>query len=99
MPWQHTNLHTSIAHFLKPATPAAPDARAWVIAGFHTGRSQMRGFFDPDALAAHALQLERIWEVDCLGNERAWVPEREGEDATGARRWLAVGIVKSVAEA
>ncbi|CAI4212941.1 unnamed protein product [Parascedosporium putredinis] len=59
----------------------------------------MRGFFDPDALAAHALQLDRIWEVDCLGNERAWVPEREGEEATGARRWLAVGIVKSVAEA
>jgi len=96
MPWQHANLQTSISHFLKPAS-LNPDARAWVIAGFHTGRAKMRGFFDAAALAEKGLEVERLWEVDCLGVEREWVWEREGEDAGNRRRWLAVGILKSVA--
>ncbi|PKS11674.1 hypothetical protein jhhlp_001825 [Lomentospora prolificans] len=97
MPWQHTNLQTSIAHFLKPVS-VNPSARAWVIAGFHTGRHQMRGFFDPASLAAKGLEVEHMWEVDCVGVEREWVVEREGEDVATRRRWLAVGILKSVAE-
>ncbi|KAG5915327.1 hypothetical protein E4U42_008110, partial [Claviceps africana] len=74
MPWQHENLHRSIDHFLRRDDP---DARCWVVAGFHTGRRNMRGFFDDDALARHHLVVDVIWERDCDGRERAWSWDRE----------------------
>ncbi|RYP69527.1 hypothetical protein DL771_006042 [Monosporascus sp. 5C6A] len=37
MPWQHANLRRSVGWFLAPG----PEARAWVVAGFHTGRVQI----------------------------------------------------------
>ena len=87
MPWQHQNLLASTAHLLK----RSPTARAWIIAGFHTGRRNMRGFFDPASLRAAGLVAEYLWEVDCMGVERAWAWEREGEDV---RRWCSVGVLK-----
>lgn len=89
MPWQHANLQRSIAFFLKQTA----DARCWVVAGFHTGRVKMRDFFAADALADAGLELERIWERDCNGQERPWDWDRE-EDPTTRKRWLAVGIIK-----
>lgn len=44
MPWQHANLMRSIEWFLADNG----DARAWVVAGFHTGRQKMRDFFKVD---------------------------------------------------
>ncbi|KAK2736100.1 Protein N-methyltransferase NNT1-like protein 1 [Colletotrichum kahawae] len=90
MPWQHANLHKSIAWFLRDG----PDSRCWVVAGFHTGRPKMRGFFDVAALAEAGLEIERIWERDCDGVEREWVWDRGIEDVTIRKRWLVCGILR-----
>ncbi|OTB05252.1 hypothetical protein M426DRAFT_57193 [Hypoxylon sp. CI-4A] len=97
MPWQHANLHRSIAWFLKEDSDSNPDsrnARAWVIAGFHTGRAKMRGFFEDAALAEAGLEVESIWERDCDGVEREWVWDRGVEDISERKRWLVVGVLK-----
>lgn len=88
MPHQHANLHLSIAHFLAPA------GRAWVVAGFHTGREKMRGFYDETALLKAGLEIERIWERNAEGWDREWVTDRGVEDVTERKRWLVVGILK-----
>ncbi|KAF4982020.1 hypothetical protein FZEAL_2270 [Fusarium zealandicum] len=89
MPWQHVNLHRSIAFFLRQT----PEARCWVVAGFHTGRPKMRGFYEAAALKEAGLEVERIWERDCNGEERAWDPERD-DDITVRKRWLVVASLK-----
>ncbi|KAH6682446.1 hypothetical protein EV126DRAFT_513546 [Verticillium dahliae] len=88
MPWLHDALLASISHFLADT----PDARVWIVAGFHSGREKMRRFFDADFLAAATLEVESIWERDAAGVERAWVDERPGEEAAGRKRWLVVAI-------
>lgn len=94
MPWQHENLRKSIGWFLKDG----PEARAWVVAGFHTGRDSMCGFFDADALASDGgLEVERIWERDCDGVDREWVLDRGSEDITTRKRWLVVAVLRRVA--
>ncbi|KAI1414269.1 hypothetical protein F5Y13DRAFT_159150 [Hypoxylon sp. FL1857] len=93
MPWQHANLHKSIAWFLKTPTSSS-SARAWIIAGFHTGRAKMRGFFEDAALAAEGLELESIWERDCDGVEREWVWDRGQEDVSERKRWLVVSVLR-----
>ncbi|KAF4898437.1 Protein N-terminal and lysine N-methyltransferase EFM7 [Colletotrichum viniferum] len=90
MPWHHANLHKSIAWFLRDG----PDARCWVVAGFHTGRPKMRGFFDEAALAEAGLDIERIWERDCDGVEREWLWDRGIEDVTIRKRWLVCGVLR-----
>ncbi|KAI0157319.1 hypothetical protein GGR57DRAFT_461563 [Xylariaceae sp. FL1272] len=98
MPWQHWNLLRSIAHFLKPSLPGCAEsretARAWVIGAFHTGRANVRSFFDEAGLARHGLEVERIWERDCDGVERAWVGDRGVEDLSVLKRWLVIGILR-----
>ncbi|CAM1510247.1 Fc.00g005820.m01.CDS01 [Cosmosporella sp. VM-42] len=89
MPWQHANLHQSIAFFLRQT----PEARCWVVAGFHTGREKMRGFYDDEALGLVGLELEHIWERDCNGEERPWETDRE-DDITVRKRWLVVASLK-----
>ncbi|POR33436.1 Protein N-methyltransferase NNT1 [Tolypocladium paradoxum] len=89
MPWQHGNLHRSVDHFLA----ATAEARCWVVAGFHTGREKMCGFFAEQALRAAGLALERIWERDCDGAEREWSWDRE-DDVTVRKRWLVVAVLK-----
>lgn len=91
MPWEHANLLASIAHFLRPVETS----RAWVVAGFHTGREKMRGFFDPDALARAGLELDCIWERDCNGVERDWSLDRE-EYVSVRKRWLVVASLKPI---
>lgn len=88
MPWQHGNLLKSIRHFLEP------DGRAWVIAGFHTGREKMRGFYEKSALDAAGLRIENIWERNAEGNDREWVEDRGKEDITERKRWLVIAILK-----
>ncbi|KAF6835809.1 Protein N-methyltransferase NNT1-like protein 1 [Colletotrichum plurivorum] len=90
MPWQHANLHKSIAWFLREG----PEARCWVVAGFHTGRPKMRGFFEEAALAEAGLEVELIWERDCDGDEREWASDRGGEDVTIRKRWLVCTVLK-----
>jgi len=92
MPHQHGNLLRSIRWFL------AAGGRAWVIAGFHTGREKMRGFYGKDALEMAGLEVERIWERNADGGEREWVEDRGREDVTERKRWLVVGILKRVGD-
>lgn len=88
MPPQHENLLRSIRWFLKE------DGRAWVVAGFHTGRAKMRGFYAEEALKEADLEIEKIWERNAEGGERRWVEDRGIEDVTERKRWLVVGILR-----
>jgi predicted nicotinamide N-methyase len=94
MPWQHDALRRSVAWFLREDEAA----RAWVVAGFHTGRERMRGFFEEEALAGVGLEVERMWERDCDGREREWAWDRGAEDVTERKRWLVVAILRRVRE-
>ena len=90
MPWQHENLHRSIAYFLSNTDP---EARAWVVAGFHTGKENLTAFFAEEKLESAGLRLERIWERNCIGEDRAWNAVME-EDSTARKRWSVIGIIK-----
>jgi nicotinamide N-methyltransferase len=89
MPWQHLNLLKSIRWFMKAG------GKAWVVAGFHTGRAKMRGFYEESALSEAGLEIEKIWERNAEGTEREWVLDRGFEDVTERKRWLVVGILRS----
>jgi len=88
MPWEHLNLLKSIAWFMKDG------GRAWVVAALHTGRQKMRGFFEEEKLQETGLVIERIWERDATGKERAWVSDRGIEDVTERKRWLVIAILR-----
>lgn len=90
MPWQHDNLLQSIEWFLKDGG----EARCWVIAGFHTGREKLRGFFEEERLQKAGLEIERIWERDCDGIEREWAWDRVYEDPVARKRWLVCAVLK-----
>ena len=90
MPWQHTNLHKSISWFLKDT----PEARCWVVAGFHSGREKMREFFGADALAKEGLEVEHIYEKECDGKEREWAWDRGYEEIGIRKRWLVSASLK-----
>ncbi|KAI0124359.1 hypothetical protein BJ170DRAFT_81300 [Xylariales sp. AK1849] len=90
MPWQHASLQRSIAWFMKDDA----EARAWIVAGFHTGRHNMCEFFKEKALADVGLEVEQIWERDCDGEEREWQTVRE--DDSLRKRWLVVATLKRV---
>lgn len=88
MPWQHANLMKSISWFLKP------HGKAWVVAGFHTGRAKMAKFYGEELLSEHGLELESIVERDPNGHERAWVFDRGIEDVSERKRWLVISVLK-----
>jgi nicotinamide N-methyltransferase len=88
MPWQHSNLLKSIRWFL------AEDGKAWVVAGFHTGREKMRGFYEESLLEENGLDIERIYEKNADGSEREWVADRGMEDVTERKRWLVVAVLR-----
>lgn len=92
MPWQHDNLRRSVAWFMKEGE----EARAWVVAGFHTGREKMALFFDEKKLIEVGLEVETIWERDCNGVDREWATNRGIEDISVRKRWLVVGVLRRV---
>lgn len=92
MPYQHANLQRSIGWFMKDG----PESRAWVVAGFHSGRDKMSGFFEQDALRSVGLEVEHIWERDCEGIERPWSPDRGAEDPGIRKRWLTIAILRRI---
>lgn len=85
MDGEHYGLAQSISHFLSPEE----HARAWVIAGFHTGRPKLVAFFDIATQAG--LEIDEIWELDADGHEREWAREREDSEKN---RWMVVAILK-----
>ena len=85
MDGNHYGLAQSIAHFLSDKE----EARAWVIAGFHTGRAKLVSFFD--IISQAGLEVEAIWEQDADGYKRDWDREREDKERN---RWMVVAILK-----
>jgi EEF1A N-terminal glycine/lysine methyltransferase len=90
MPWQHEDLRRSVAWFLSDDA----GARAWVVAGIHTGRAKMCRFFDEQGLKSVGLEIEKIWERDCDGAKREWLWDRGTEDVSERKRWLAVAVLR-----
>lgn len=90
MPHQHENLVKSMLHMLN----LDPTARVLAIAGFHTGRAKLAGFFEE--AVARGLDIEDIYEEDAKGVRREWSPERDGgrEDHTERKRWLVIAVLK-----
>lgn len=87
---QHANLVRTMRWFL------APGGRVWVVAGFHTGRAVVEGFFE-EAVAG-GFTVENIYERDLNaegvnGGEvrRRWMVEREGVE--NRKRWCVVAVL------
>jgi hypothetical protein len=91
MPYEHENLARSMLHFLSES----PDARVHVIAGFHTGRAKMAGFFE-ETVPEVGLEVEDIFEINAEGARRAWAKERDGgrEDIGERKKWLVVARLR-----
>jgi len=83
---QHENLAKSVKALL------ARDGEFLAVAGFHTGRAKVAGFFD--AAEKAGLASVAIKERDVDGNDREWVRDRGQEDPVERKRWLAIGIFK-----
>ncbi len=92
MPSQHRNLARSMVHFLSTATEEEEEGRVFVVAGFHTGRAKVAGFFE--TAEEEGLVVERIEEVDVDGRRREWMQVREGEDLGDRKRWVVVAVLK-----
>ncbi|KAF1986833.1 hypothetical protein K402DRAFT_393460 [Aulographum hederae CBS 113979] len=89
MPHEHHNLARSMLHFLSPAD----EARVLVLAGFHTGRSNLAPFFE-EVVPDEGLKVEEIWECDIDGKRRDWDPLREEEAGGERNKWLVVARLR-----
>lgn len=89
MPQVHQELASSMLHFLSHDS----DARVFTIAGFHTGRAKLAGFFD--VAVEQGLEVEEIFEEDVDGVRRSWAKERDGgrENPTERKRWLVIAVL------
>ena len=90
MPGQHLNLVRSMLHFLT----LDPCGRVFAIAGFHTGRQKLAGFFD--IAVEEGLDIEEIYEENADGVRREWRKERDGgrEDHNERKKWLVIAILR-----
>ncbi|KAL2819342.1 hypothetical protein BDW59DRAFT_165076 [Aspergillus cavernicola] len=89
MPLEHENLVRTMKWFL------APEGKVWVVAGFHTGRGILAGFFE--TAGRMGLEVERIYERDLMSSgecRRAWVSEREGEGLENRKRWCVIALLR-----
>ncbi|OQE47293.1 hypothetical protein PENCOP_c001G00721 [Penicillium coprophilum] len=94
---QHENLARTMQWFLSPG------GKVWVVAGFHTGRAIVAGFFE--TVAEYGFVTERIYERDLVarledGGEirREWAPVREGEGTENQKRWCVIAVLKRKGE-
>ena len=90
---EHEALAKSMRHFLS----SDARARVWVVAGWHTGKKKVAGFFETARLRTR-LVPEWIKEVDTDFVTREWRPPEEGEvEVEGERnRWMVVAVLKIV---
>lgn len=102
---QHENLARTLLWFLSDGKGNdIKEGRAWVVAGFHTGRTIVANFFE--TAVAMGLEIESIYERDLNAGEeeaakaeqgevrRAWEPVRVGEGPENRRRWCVIAILK-----
>lgn len=72
-------------------------ARVWVVAGWHTGKRKVAGFFRTARERAR-LEVEGRWEVDTDFRAREWVEPGKGEwgeESLGDRnRWMVVAVLR-----
>ncbi|KAJ5208528.1 hypothetical protein N7449_002907 [Penicillium cf. viridicatum] len=94
---QHENLARTMQWFLSPG------GKVWVVAGFHTGRAIVAGFFE--TVLENGFVIESIYERDLVarledGGEirREWVPVREGEGTENQKRWCVIAVLKRKGE-
>lgn len=88
---EHENLVKSMLHFL--SSDESQRARVWVAAGFHTGRSVVRDFFE--VAERGGLVAERIWERNSRsGEEREWMGERDGEGVGERKVWCVLAVLR-----
>ncbi|KAJ5773485.1 hypothetical protein N7457_008381 [Penicillium paradoxum] len=94
---QHENLARTMQWFLSPG------GKVWVVAGFHTGRTIVAGFFE--TALENGFVVETIFERDLVerledGGEirREWAPFREGEGVENQKRWCVVAVLKRKGE-
>lgn len=87
----HISLLQTLQWFLSPG------GRVLIVAGFHTGRPIIAGFFE--TVLENGFIIETIYERDLVeaaedGTEirREWKPHREGE--IDRSRWCAVAVLK-----
>lgn len=87
---QHLNLVRSMLHFLSLGC----EGRVFAIAGFHTGRARVAGFFD--TAIQEDLEIEEIYEQDADGGTREWKAQRCAleEDLGWEKRWLVVARLR-----
>ncbi|KAJ5655703.1 hypothetical protein N7507_007653 [Penicillium longicatenatum] len=90
---QHENITRTMQWFL------APGGKVWIVAGFHTGRAIVAGFFE--MALKHGFEIEKIFERDQVksgehGEEirREWLPVRDDESIESRRRWCVVAVLK-----
>lgn len=90
---QHENLARTMQWFL------APGGRVWCVAGFHTGRAIVAGFFE--TAVENGFEIERIFERDLVsrneqGEEirREWNPLLKGEGPENRQRWCVIAVLK-----
>lgn len=90
MPGQHINLVRSMLHFLT----LDAGGRVLAIAGFHTGRAKLAGFFD--IAVEEGLYIEEIYEEDADRVRRQWLKERDGgrEDHNERKKWLVIAVLR-----
>ncbi|KAJ5550314.1 hypothetical protein N7461_005012 [Penicillium sp. DV-2018c] len=94
---QHENLARTMQWFLSPG------GKVWVVAGFHTGREIVAGFFE--TALENGFVIEKIFERDLVsrredGGEvrREWATAREGEGTENRKRWCVVAVLRRVGE-
>ena len=93
--------HKNLVHTMLWFLDENPSSRIWVVAGFHTGRDIVAGFFN--TAISLGLEVERIYERDLVGDadndegeevRREWMPHREDEGPENRRRWCVVAFLK-----
>ena len=84
---QHHELARSIDCFLAET----PDACAWVVAGFHTGRAVVASFWP--VAEQEGLYVEQCWERDAFGQTRPWKAERE-EGIGDRAKWSVLAVLR-----
>ncbi|KAJ4360996.1 uncharacterized protein N0V89_001565 [Didymosphaeria variabile] len=91
MAHEHENLARSMVHFLSDS----PDARVYVVAGFHTGRAKVAPFFE-ETVPEVGLEVASIYEMNAEGKRRAWAKERDGgrEDVTERKKWCVLARLR-----
>lgn len=87
---QHLNLCHSISYFLANSS----EARAIIVAGFHTGRDVVASFLSEISLLSLNLVIDGTWETDIENRTRPWMGGDFVEPLGERSKWHVVAIIK-----